>query len=138
MGAPPQAYGQLTGWLARVLHTDGDPEAVERTGREIGREIAPEAADRPAGAATEDALTALGFAPRGERVGDDGVRFVLGNCPYRDAVRENQPVICGLHRGITLGLLDRLAPDAELTGFVPKDPYAAGCLVAVAGMRSGA
>lgn len=138
MGAPPQAYGQLSGWLARVLHTDGEPEAIERTGREIGREIAPEAAGRAPRVAIEDALTALGFAPRGERAGDDGARFVLGNCPYRDAVRENQPVICGLHRGVMGGLLDRVAPGAELTGFVPKDPYAAGCIVAVAGLRPGA
>ena len=59
------------------------------------------------------------------------MRFVLRNCPYREAVRENQPAVCGLHRGITRGLLDRLDPRAQLIGFVAKDPLTAGCLVDV-------
>ena len=66
------------------------------------------------------------------------VRFVLGNCPYRDAVRENPPAVCTLHRGITRGLLDRLDPTATLAGFVAKDPDSAGCLIELAGIsRAG-
>ena len=59
------------------------------------------------------------------------MRYVLGNCPYRDAVAENQPVVCALHRGMTSGLLERLDRKARLTGFLPKDPYRAGCFVDV-------
>jgi len=44
-------------------------------------------------------------------------------------VRENQEAVCTLHRGITRGLLDVLQPQAKLAGFVPRDPYAAGCLI---------
>jgi predicted ArsR family transcriptional regulator len=55
--------------------------------------------------------------------------LVLHNCPYRDAVRENQPAVCRLHRGITSGLLDRLDPSAKVAAFIPKDPYAAGCVI---------
>jgi len=131
MGEAPQAHGELGRWLARVLRTQGELEAVERAGREIGRELAPEASGRPAAAALRDTLIAMGFAPEPEPTGPGAVRYVLGNCPYRDAVRENQPVVCSLHRGITQGVLDRLAPDAELTAFVPKDPDRAGCLVGV-------
>jgi hypothetical protein len=40
----------------------------------------------------------------------------LRDCPYRDAVRENQAVVCALHRGITRGLLDAIAPATELAG----------------------
>ncbi len=58
----------------------------------------------------------------------------LRNCPYRDAVRENQPVVCTLHRGITRGLLDVLKPDAELAEFVPRDPDEAGCLIELSGI----
>ena len=54
---------------------------------------------------------------------------MLTNCPYRDAVAENPAVVCSLHRGITSGLLDRLATRRRLTGFVAREPYAAGCLV---------
>ena len=49
------------------------------------------------------ALTALGFAPQREPAQAGRVAFRLGNCPYRDAVRENQPVVCALHRGLTRG-----------------------------------
>jgi predicted ArsR family transcriptional regulator len=80
------------------------------------------------------ALTALGFAPQREPA-QRRVVFRLGNCPYRDAVRENQPVVCALHRGLTRGLLDQLAPGARLASFVPKDPDRAGCLIEVEGFE---
>ena len=63
------------------------------------------------------------------------VLFRLGNCPYREAVRENQPVVCALHRGLTRGLLDQLDPAARLADFVPKDPDRAGCLIEVEGFE---
>jgi predicted ArsR family transcriptional regulator len=100
---------------------------VEAGGREIGREIAPE---RSGPDAMGDALAALGFAPCAEPLAD-GVRYVLGNCPYRDAVAQNQTLVCNLHRGITAGLLDRLDPAARLSAFVAKDPYEAGCLIEI-------
>jgi predicted ArsR family transcriptional regulator len=130
-GQPPQAYRQLSRWLARAA---GDLEAIERAGREIGRELAPETPCRPTAESMHDALTAMGFAPQLEPTAPERPRFVLRNCPYRDAVRQNQPAVCSLHKGITAGLLDRLDPQAKLSGFVPKDPYAAGCLVALEGV----
>jgi hypothetical protein len=51
-------------------------------------------------------------------------------------VRENQPAICGLHRGITRGLLDRVDPEATLADFVARDPFEAGCLIDVRGPAS--
>ncbi|MEO8690474.1 MAG: helix-turn-helix domain-containing protein [Solirubrobacteraceae bacterium] len=68
------------------------------------------------------------------RTAPDRPPLVLRNCPYREAVRENQAAICRLHKGITAGLLDRLDPHAKLSGFVPKDPYAAGCIIALEGV----
>ena len=59
--------------------------------------------------------------------------YKLCNCPYRDAVRESRDVVCTLHRGMTRGLLDAIAPETELAGFVPRDPYAAGCLIELRG-----
>lgn len=82
-------------------------------------------------------LTVLGFAPQRERTKGRTVRFKLGHCPYREAVRENQPVVCQLHRGLTLGLLDQLDSGARLTDFVPKDPDRAGCLIEVVRSESG-
>jgi predicted ArsR family transcriptional regulator len=130
-GQPYQAYRQLSRWLARAA---GDLEAVERAGREIGREIAPETSHMPTADTMHDALTAMGFAPRLAPSAPDRLRFVLRSCPYRDAIRENQAAICRLHKGITAGLLDRLDPHAKLSDFTAKDPYAAGCLIALEGV----
>lgn len=94
------------------------------------------------GSGTEEtmgrALTSLGFAPRRSRTGRDSATFKLGHCPYRDAVRANQPVVCALHRGLTLGLLDQVLPTAALRSFIPEDPDRAGCLIEVDGLNRAA
>jgi predicted ArsR family transcriptional regulator len=132
-GDPPQAYAQLAGWLARA--GAAVPEAVEAEGRAIGRELAPrDASAGGARAALQHTLTALGFAPRAEAPAPGRLHFCLDNCPYRDAVRANQAVVCGMHRGITRGLLDVLAPDAALERFIARDPYEAGCRIELAGV----
>jgi hypothetical protein len=46
-------------------------------------------------------------------------------------VRENPDAVCRLHRGITEGLLEQLAPGSRLTRFEPHDPDEAGCMVEV-------
>lgn len=137
-GDPPNAYRDLVRWLARAAPAGAAPTRhIEATGREIGQDIAP-TATRATAPALRDALAALGFQPEVEEAGG-AIVCELGNCPYRDAVRENQPAICALHRGITLGLLDVIDPDAELTGFTPRDPDSAGCLIVVrAGAPAGA
>jgi predicted ArsR family transcriptional regulator len=133
-GDPPTAYADLGRWLARAIAPGKTRlRAVEATGREIGRGLA---ARRGAGSAEEKmhaALVSLGFQPEREVEPGGLLTYRLGNCPYRDAVRENQPVVCTLHRGITRGLLDTLAPETKLSGFVPRDPDTAGCLIALRG-----
>lgn len=136
-GDPPTAYADLGRWLARAIEPgDTTLERLERTGRQIGRTLAPDGGS----ASTEEKLrasfVALGFQPHRCDSGDGELAYRLCDCPYRDAVSERQEVVCMLHRGLTHGLLDELAPGAELTGFVPRDPYEAGCLVKVRGVRS--
>lgn len=132
---PPDAYRQLAGWLARSIPArPARLRDVERAGRELGRELTPADSAAPADLTMGRTLTALGFAPQHQRRQSGRVLFVLGSCPYRDAVRENQPVVCALHRGLTRGLLDGLGPSARLTRFVPEDPDRAGCLIEVAGL----
>jgi predicted ArsR family transcriptional regulator len=130
-GQRPQALGQLSQWLARAAGRTGRLADVEAAGREIGREITPEHDERCVADALQDALTALGFAPKRHPINGADVRYVLGNCPYREAVAQNQPVVCTLHRGMTKGMLDRLDRTATLADFVAKDPYRAGCLIDV-------
>jgi predicted ArsR family transcriptional regulator len=132
-GEAPEAHSDLSRWLTRAMSRRDQLADVEAAGREIGRDLAPEPEGRGVREAMQDALTALGFAPRAEPTGDgDGLRYVLGNCPYRQAVAENPHVVCTLHRGITQGLLDRLSPQSSLTAFVARDPFAAGCLIELA------
>lgn len=135
-GAPPDAYRRLAGWLARSIPARPVRlREVERAGRELGRELAPERGGAPAAETMGRTLTALGFAPQRTRSKGGEVTFTLGHCPYRDAVQENQEVVCTLHRGLTLGLLDALAPSARLTRFVPQEPQHAGCLMEVDGFE---
>ena len=136
-GRDPRGYQDLGRWLARALRArPRGLRGIEETGRQIGRELAPKDTTADAGA-LEASLTALGFQPVAE-LREDGVTYCLRNCPYRDAVRENQPAICALHKGITRGLLDVLAPDAKLSAFVAHDPDRAGCLIELRGLSTTA
>jgi predicted ArsR family transcriptional regulator len=108
---------------------------MERSGRELGHELLAERGPCPPEETMGRALAALGFAPRRGRAKRGRVVFRLGSCPYCEAVRENQPVICALHRGLTQGLLDGLAPSARISGFVPKDPVRAGCVIEIEGLE---
>ncbi|HKZ14032.1 MAG TPA: helix-turn-helix domain-containing protein [Solirubrobacterales bacterium] len=129
-GPSPRAYGDLAGWLARAIPPNRSRvREVERTGREIGAELVGEPGEDPE-AAFRDALAALGFEPELRRR-RDGFQCRLSNCPYSGAVHRNQPIVCGLHRGITAGILAALDPGAKLTEFEPHDPDRAGCLVEV-------
>lgn len=133
-GVPPRAYAELASWLARAIPTTATRlREVERTGREIGAELAAESSSDPADA-LRDAFSAMGFEPTLER-GESGFSCRLGNCPYRDSVRLNQAVICGLHRGVTEGLLSVIDPTAKLTAFEPEDPDRAGCRIEVSQLR---
>jgi predicted ArsR family transcriptional regulator len=137
-GDPPRAYGALARWLARTIPaTPARLREVEATGREIGHELASETATSPE-QTLGDILTALGFQPQLDYQPEGRLSCRLGNCPYRDSVRENQDVVCTLHRGLTRGLLDRLAPTATLARFVPHDPDRAGCEIDIEGLAPAA
>jgi predicted ArsR family transcriptional regulator len=106
---------------------------VEATGRQIGREIAPQASGASGEERIHGVLVAMGFQPRRRFDEPDRLTYCLDNCPYRDAIRERQQVVCGLHRGMTRGLLDEIDPKTKLSAFVPKDPDAAGCEITLRG-----
>jgi predicted ArsR family transcriptional regulator len=130
-GRAPSAYRELSRWLARAIADDAcDPDGLRRTGRMIGRELAT-AGDPGGDDGVEKALAAMGFAPRRLPAAGGRTTLRLDNCPYRDAAAENQPAICGLHRGMTEGFIEVLLPAAELTRFVAEDPRTAGCVVEI-------
>ena len=137
-GQPPRAYAELGRWLGRAIPARPDRlREVQAAGREIGRELAPQGSDATGADAFQGALAALGFQPEIHHEAPRHTTVRLGNCPYRDAVKANQRVICTLHRGITLGLLDALLPDASLTDFEPRDPDTAGCTIELGEKTTG-
>jgi predicted ArsR family transcriptional regulator len=133
-GDPPTAYADLGRWLVRAISAGGTRvRDVEATGRQIGRELAPRATGGSDEARIHGVLVAMGFQPRRRLDPGGTLTYCLGNCPYRDAVRERQSVVCGLHRGMTRGLLDGVDPKTRLSSFVPKDPDTAGCEITLRG-----
>jgi predicted ArsR family transcriptional regulator len=133
-GDPPTAYANLGRWLVRALAVGRTRvRDVEATGREIGRELAPESTEAAPEEQMHGVLVAMGFQPRRQFDPGGTLTFCLDNCPYRVAVRERQSVVCGLHRGLTRGLLDVIDAKTKLVAFVPKDPDAAGCEITLHG-----
>jgi predicted ArsR family transcriptional regulator len=132
-GTPPRGYADVARWLARAI--PAGPERlrqVERTGREVGRDLADGPADDLA-TTLRQTFSALGFQPEIEEAEAGGTMTAkLRNCPYRDSARESPEVICRLHRGLTVGLLETLDPEARVVGFEPHDPDRAGCMVEIA------
>lgn len=139
-GDPPTGYAELARWLVRSLASSGArADDLETSGRLIGRGMMSE---QPGDAGTGeqglfDVLTSLGFQPEREPVGKNRLTYRLRNCPYREAVHERQPLVCALHRGLTRGMLESIDSDSKLTGFEPKDPDSAGCLIRVRGPVAG-
>lgn len=133
-GDPPTAYADLSRWLVRsIASSKARVKDVEAAGRDIGRELIDPGSTVPPAQQMHRVLADLGFRPRSEHNADGELVYTLSNCPYRDAVRENQRVVCALHRGLTRGVLDELSPDTKLVGFVANDPYVAGCKIQLRG-----
>jgi predicted ArsR family transcriptional regulator len=138
-GDPPTAYAELGRWLVRAMG-EGRTQLrdVESAGRRIGRELASAASADPPEERFHAALASMGFQPRRRLTADGTLAYCLENCPYRKVVRERQALVCGLHRGLTSGLLDILDPATKLVRFVPQDPDEAGCVIEVRGPLAGA
>ena len=133
-GDPPTAYANLGRWLVRTIAAGGTRvRDVEATGRRIGRELAPQSTGSSPEKRIHGVLVAMGFQPRRQFDPGGTLTYCLDNCPYRAAVRERPSVVCGLHRGLTRGLLDEIDPKTRLSAFVPKDPDAAGCEITLRG-----
>lgn len=119
------AYERLAVLLAEALRSGDDPSAV---GRRAAR-----AATVPIAAQPLDALTARfeadGFEPtvrgRGRRR-----EVVLGHCPFAAAAEANPEAVCRLHLGLAEGTADGIG-GLRVDGLVPKDPWRAGCRLAV-------
>lgn len=140
-GDPPSGYAALARWLVRSLSASGArARDLEQSGRQIGRELATAEDTGTASGEQQlfDVLTSLGFQPEREQQKVGRMTYRLRNCPYREAVAERQPLVCGLHRGLTRGLLEVIEPGSRLTAFEPHDAQTAGCMVHIRGLVEAA
>ncbi len=134
--AAPAAQADLATWLAEALaERPQGPGDAEATGRRVGRAMTTEG-HVEAEARTEllRRLELAGFEPEVQPAPAGTLRVRLGRCTYRAAARRRADVVCRLHRGVTEGLLEGLAPQARLSAFEPRDPDCAGCMVEVLGL----
>ena len=138
-GLAEAGHGELVRLLLELVRRTGAGEReVEDFGRDEGRLMGR---DGEGMATLVQTLAGLGFAP--DDVTSDAARHAgeldlrLRHCPFAAAVlAEGGALVCALHRGLTLGVLDVAAPDAYLAGFEIKDPITAGCRVHVRGVPS--
>lgn len=152
-----EEYRALALWLAQAL--ESNPQTLEPVGRAIGRRLAehdlraqpaavadepaegrggdpggdagdgcPAGAEPPEFARLARLVSSLGFAPTVELQGR-GLRMRLCRCPYAEVAAASPRVVCGLHRAITEGVVERLLPGGRVERFEARDPREAGCVV---------
>jgi predicted ArsR family transcriptional regulator len=101
----------------RAMDAPGD--AATQAGREaaerLTREQPPERAQSPAEARRifKAELDRLGFAPK-----DEGEDLRLCHCPVETLARARSEIVCAAHRGMMVGLLDRIG-ELELADSAP-------------------
>ncbi len=134
----PTAYANLGRWLVQVMPDGKEGVGLAESGGErIGRDLAATAAGESTEDRLHDAFASLGFQPVADEMNASKMSFRLCNCPYRDVVKERAQIVCGLHRGITRGLLQVISPGTTLSEFHPNDPEIAGCMVVMKPAESG-
>ena len=123
LSGAPSPYEVLAVLLVEIL-SGGDPVEV---GRAAGRRAV---AGADAGADALDVieweLARHGFQPARQESGT-AVELVAARCPFAAAALLNPGVVCELHRGMTLGMVEALGRDVLHVGLLPNDPRTAGC-----------
>ena len=76
--------------------------------------------------AVAELLGDMGFEPEPVAGG-----IALRNCPFREIVDDNQPVVCAIHEGMLDGMLEQPPEGSTTRRGIALEPFAApeGCLV---------
>lgn len=123
LSGAPSPYEALAVLLVEILN-GGDPGEVGRAaGRRAlaGADAAADALD-----VIEAELARQGFHPVREESGS-AVELVAARCPFEAAAVVNASVVCELHRGLTLGMVEALGRDVLHVGLHPNEPRTARC-----------
>jgi predicted ArsR family transcriptional regulator len=128
-------YRQLSLLLLQLARGGATPVEV---GAAAGRSIVVSDGDEPLARLTDE-MAQRGFRPVAAP-GSDGLEIVLGRCPFEAAAVEAPDIVCSLHRGLAVGILEAVGGQYEVEDLVPHDPRSAGCRLQVrprAAPRSG-
>jgi predicted ArsR family transcriptional regulator len=120
----PGPYELLALMLLDLAGGDRDPlEAGADAGRTLGE-------TRAAGADPVDTLETemarRGFEPRRETRGPV-TELVLERCPFLAAASAHPDVVCQIHRGLAVGILDGMHADVQVGDLVVRPAAEAGC-----------
>ena len=109
LGLEPPAMPALARMLLSVAAEAGlDGNDATAAGREQGAQDAERfEPDTPCIEALMAQLAYLGFDPEATG-GSDGVTIAFTHCPFRELAEANPDLVCGLHRGMVEGFVDRL------------------------------
>lgn len=125
----PSPYELLATLLLDVA--TGTRTPVE-AGAWAGRQLAT--ADRVASDplhVLEAEMARRGFEPRREQ-GPGCIELVLERCPFEAVAATSPEIVCEVHRGLAIGVLEATDTDLRVTNLVPYDPQRAGCRLQMA------
>jgi predicted ArsR family transcriptional regulator len=113
LGLEPPLFPTLARMLLRMaVDVGADGADAEDAGRTQGAEDATPHEGGDAAIALFTDLDRLGFDPQVaiDEEADSGSELTLsfGHCPFSDLAEANPDVVCGLHRGMVAGFVDKL------------------------------
>lgn len=124
LGLEPPLFPKLARMLLRLADELGADGADARdAGRVQGDDDAAVYGDTDATTALLVELDKLGFDPQ-VVLDDDAVTVGFAHCPFSELAEANPEVVCGMHRGMVEGFVDRLG-QCEVRAFrtlVDRDP----------------
>jgi predicted ArsR family transcriptional regulator len=115
-------YERLAKLLTEIIRSGDTPVEV---GRRAGKEDATARAHGDPLAAWMEIVARNGFQPTVEQHGDE-VEVMLHACPFANAALADPDIVCELHRGIALGVVEAIG-GITIDGLERNDPRRAPC-----------
>ncbi|HZJ02148.1 MAG TPA: helix-turn-helix domain-containing protein [Thermoleophilia bacterium] len=142
---PPRDYRLLAGLALKVVETLAaeEPEVLERTGYEMGREQAREALRRPRPPQSQDPdamvselrdlCSSLGLYPRIERSDGGRLEIEIRNCVFKELSSRHPDLVCTLHTAMLKGILESFIEEFEVEASPAISAGQRACRFAVTG-----
>lgn len=121
-----------------------EPEVLERTGYEVGREQAREALRRSGGRHSRDPeamvselrelCSSLGLYPRIERNEHGGLTIEIRNCVFKELSSRHPDLVCTLHTAMLKGVLESFVEEFEVEASPAICTGQQACRFAVTGL----